>query len=173
MSWGEETPWLSNGLQCWLFSQSQTNHWPWVFSSSELSSQSSTSPPAGVVCSSLRGSVLCFFLRLFLFLPAVLEQACTFLADGSSGPRGWLFPIPGSPHLPSLPLSTASSVVIGEVIRWVGTISFIKQNKQSRPLTELHAKTQLKKSSGWWGMSEARDPSAGRQHYYIINSNRF
>lgn len=126
----KKTLWSCYGLQLWLLSQSQTNHWPWVFSSSELSSHSSTSPPAGVVCSSLRSSVLCLFLRLFRFLPAVLEQACTFLADGSSRSRGWLFPIP-SPHLPSLTLSMASSVVIGEVIRWVGTISFIKhENKQ-------------------------------------------
>lgn len=151
MSWGKITLWSSNGLQRCLWSQSQTNHWQWVLSSSELRSHSPTSPPVGMVCSSLRSSVLCLFLRLFLFLPGVLEQACTCLADGTSGPTDWLFPIAGSPHLPSLPLSTASSVVIGEVIRWVGTISFVKENKHSCTLTEVHAKKERNKRFGMVG----------------------
>lgn len=100
-------------------------------SSSELRSHSSSSPAADtVVCSSLRGSALCFLLRLFFFLPAELEQGWRFTETGSSRLRGWLVSAVVPPHLDSLLLNRGSSVGIGEVTKWAGTIScFREKNK--------------------------------------------
>lgn len=98
-------------------------------SSSELSSQSSSSPPAGVdVCSSFRGSALCFLLRLFFFLPAELEQGWVFPETGFSGLSGGLVSTTDPPHLGSLLLNRTSSVGMGEVTKWAGTISCVAEN---------------------------------------------
>lgn len=97
-------------------------------SSSELRSHSSSSPAAdAVVCSSLRGSALCFLLRLFFFLPAELEQGWRFTETGSSRLRGWLVSAVVPPHLDSLLLNRGSSVGIGEVTKWAGTISCFRE----------------------------------------------
>lgn len=99
-------------------------------SSSELRSHSSSSPAAdAVVCSSLRGSALCFLLRLFFFLPAELEQGWRFTETGSSRLRGWLVSAVVPPHLDSLLLNRGSSVGIGEVTKWAGTISCFREKK--------------------------------------------